>query len=538
MARNRNYPDIDLSLVTFNSARWIEDFFASLCAQSYPLNRIHVFIRDNGSTDGTISLLEHAGMYAKGFASLRLESGSNVGFGQGHNANLMSGHSPYFLVSNLDLTFETDAITRIVAQALSDAASVASWEFRQKPFEHPKCYDPVTMQTKWSSSACILFRRDAIVRVGGYEPRIFMYGEDVELSYRLRAEGYILKYHPSSVCWHYTYGAIGEVKPLQFIGSKLGNAYIRLRYGKWWQVLEIIPLFMALLFLPQRFSGQRIGLLKAYKQLLRNAPYFLASRKPCIENFPFKHFDYERSRLGAFYENRPLPSVLPLVSVIIHTEEDRQARLREAVASVLNQTYPNIELIVVEDGSTGYEKFVREIAARGVLRSVKYSSIAEAEFSAVANLAVTDAGGEFICFLNEDGLFFADHIEVLVQELLTHDGAGAVYGAAWQVTTADERNDGDICYNPADCQYPEQISLSQTGCVPCNAILFRKLLFGKCESFNNTFESLRRGVFRLNPSSDGEWYFVPKLTSLCRISGVSNKGFFSVLRRKVGQDAK
>ena len=538
MARNSPYPDIDLSLVTFNSARWIEDFFSSLCAQSYPLNKIHVFIRDNGSTDGTISLLEDTGMYEKGFASLQLESGQNVGFGQGHNANLRNGHSPYFLVSNLDLRFETDAITRIVVQALSDEATVASWEFRQKPFEHPKCYDPVTMQTKWSSSACVLFRREAIVRVGGYEPRIFMYGEDVELSYRLRAEGYVLKYHPYSVCWHYTYGAIGEVKPLQFIGSKLGNAYIRLRYGNWWQVLEIIPLFMALLFLPQRFSGQRIGILKAYRQLLCNARYFLASRKSSIEDFPFNYFDYECSRLGAFYENLPLPSVLPLVSVLIHIAKDHQACLDGTIASVLNQTYPNIELIVVEDGSASYEKFIWEIAARGVLRSVKYSSIAAAEFSEVVNLALTGAQGEFICFLNDDGLFFADHIEVLVQELLVHDDIGAAYGAVGNVTIANERKDEDVCYNLANCQYSEQMSLSQADCVPCHTVLFRKILFGKCVSLNNIFESIKIGVFTLNQTPDCKWYFVSKLTSLCRIPRPGSKGFFSDLKRRVGLYAK
>ena len=108
MAKNSiaEYPEIDLSLVTFNSAKWIAGFFASLCAQSYPLDRIHVFVRDNGSTDETHRLLDELRAGDICFASIQIENGCNVGFGQGHNANLARGNSPYFFVSNLDLTFE------------------------------------------------------------------------------------------------------------------------------------------------------------------------------------------------------------------------------------------------------------------------------------------------------------------------------------------------------------------------------------------------------------------------------------------------
>lgn len=524
MAKNSisHYPEIDLSLVTFNSARWIDEFFSSLCAQSYPLNRIHVFIRDNGSTDETIPLLEHVRHCYKGFASLQMESGSNVGFGQGHNGNLPYGHSPFFLVSNLDLTFEVDAITKIVTQALSDEASVASWEFRQKPFEHPKYYNPITMQTSWSSSACILFRREAIARVGGYEPRIFMYGEDVELSYRLRAEGFTLKYHPSSVCWHYTYGAIGEVKPLQFIGSKLGNAYVRLRYGNWRQVLAIIPLFMVLFFLRQRFAGQRLKVLNACVQLLRNALYFLATRKARIVSFPFDYFDYERCRLGAFYENRPLPSVAPLVSVIVRTCKGRQPCLKEAVLSVLNQTYPNIELVVVEEGSTTSQEFMREISARGVLTSVRYLSIEKGGRSKAGNAALVAANGEYLCFLDDDNLFFADHIEVLAQELLAREDVSEVYGAAWQVATCalavDDWKCQDIRYHSIRNKIFSRALLSQQKNIPFQSVMFKKALYDERGGFNEVLESSEDCDLWLRYTAGHEFIFVPKLTSLHRIS--------------------
>ena len=47
--------------------------------------------------------------------------------------------------------------------------------------------DPVTLDTVWCSGAAMLLRRSAFESVGGFAARIFMYGEDVDLSWRLRA---------------------------------------------------------------------------------------------------------------------------------------------------------------------------------------------------------------------------------------------------------------------------------------------------------------------------------------------------------------
>lgn len=528
-----NYPEIDLSLVTFNSARWIEDFIASLRTQHYPLGKIHVFVRDNGSTDETIAIFEQVRQQDIGFASFQLEMGENVGFGRGHNVNLGKGHSPYFLVSNIDLTIEAEAINKIVTQALSDGSTVASWEFRQKPFEHPKYYNPVTMHTTWSSGACTLFRREAIARIGGYEPRIFMYGEDVELSYRLRAEGYALKYAPQAVCWHHTYETAHEIKPLQFLGSKLGNAYIRLRYGQWWQALEILPLFVALLLLPQRFSGQRAGVLKAGAKVLRNAPYFLSTRKAGSTNFPLSHFDYERCRPGAFYENRPLPAQTPLVSVIVRTCKGQLACLKEAVTSILNQTYPNIELLVVEDGLETSRDFILEIAARGVLTSVRYLNIEKTGRSKAGNAAMAVAAGEYLCFIDDGDLLFADHVEVLAQEMLTHPNAGAVYGVAWQIVTR-EKTAADPKYRQARYNLIYGQSFSQAllfhkNFIPIQAILFKKTLYQEMGGFSESLEYLEDWELWVRYAATHEFVFVPKLTSLYRIPDSSAPAVF---RRK------
>lgn len=230
---------IDISIVTFNSSRWIDGFFDSLDRQSYPVECINVLVTDNGSTDDSVEKLRAIGARSR-YGSFQVFESTNRGFGHGHNNNIRAGSSGFILAANIDLIFEHDSITEIVSLASRDDGKTASWEMRQKPHEHPKYYDPVTLETSWSSSACTLFRRQAIEAVGGYDDVFFMYGEDVDLSWRMRAKGYVLKYCPSATCWHYTY-AESKFKKIQFLGSLLGNLYLRNRFGSQTDVEEGRP---------------------------------------------------------------------------------------------------------------------------------------------------------------------------------------------------------------------------------------------------------------------------------------------------------
>ncbi|MHC5746116.1 MAG: glycosyltransferase [Nostoc sp.] len=273
-------PLIDISLVTYNSAEWIDNFFRSLLEQSYPTKLINVLLTDNRSTDNTVNLCSLVSKkYSDYFHSFQIFERPNLGFGCGHNFNLLKSDSQYFLVSNVDLEFERDAILEAVTTASTDDKDVASWEFRQKPFEHPKYYNPVTLETYWSSNACILFRRYALEKVRGYEEKIFLYGEDVELSYRLRDNGFRIKYCPSSVCWHYTYEYPNQVKRLQFLGSTVANSYIRLRYGSWKEIAAIPLMYL------RYFSD--IYLLKLLIYFLAGCLYFLYKEKIVFNNMFF-----------------------------------------------------------------------------------------------------------------------------------------------------------------------------------------------------------------------------------------------------------
>jgi GT2 family glycosyltransferase len=520
------WPEIDISVVAFNSSRWVRSFLESLIAQCYPLANIHLRVIDHGSIDDTVLLFE-ALLSAQGhkFASAQVIQQENLGFGAGHDRAIREGRSEFCLVVNLDLEFFPGSITKALHVALQDkGTSAASWEFRQIPYEHPKYYDPVTLETNWSSHACILFRRDAYLRCGGYDAAIFMYAEDVELSYRFRSFGYTLKYLPAAVVRHHTYASAGEVKPLQYVGSVLGNAYVRLRYGSVMDRLAAFGLYGRLLVCPEPFKGAKALLLRNAFKLAGRVPHFVRGKGPVAVSHPFRGYDYELVRDGAFLEVEPVKARAdsPLVSVITRTYQGRGMFLKQAMLSVFNQTYLNVELIVAEDGGDTQRDLVESIALYAPEHvNVRFLSNPKIGRSGVGNAAMAVAVGEYMMFLDDDDLLFADHIEVLMGRLTREPTLSAAYGLSFEVHTAvapDKAFYTEHSFHTplAFHQEWDYSVLQQANFIPIQAIIFKRDLYERCGGFDLTLDQLEDWNLWLRYGYGQQFAFVAKTTSLFR----------------------
>lgn len=514
---------ITVSIVIFNSSRWLEDFFYSLSKQDFPAKNLHVVIKDNGSTDGSWEWIQtNLDRLASLFCSITCETGRNIGFGCGHNSNLQKASTKFFLVTNVDLLFQEDTLQKLLDVAQRSDERVAQWECRQKPYEHPKHYHPASMETAWCSSACTLFRVDALHAVGGYEERLFLYGEDVELSFRLRDNGWKLLYVPQASVWHYTYEHANQVKPAQFLGSTLANALIRCRYGNWSQVVQGFFMMVLLLFVHENFTGQRRAVAGNIARFLLKAPAFLLTRKKSSEFFPIRAWDYEFIRNGVFYEYPKFEqTVTPLVSVLVRTTPGCGARLKEAIQSVLNQTYPRIELVVVEDGDNSAEGYVQYIDSLGQLESVVYRSLPKVGRCIAGNRALHASQGELLCFLDDDDLLYADHLEVLVHELSKFPELGGVYGLAFQVDThvvSKERWEyKEILHSVVHNQPFNRGVLWHHNFLPIQCVLFKRILFETYGGFDEELENLEDWNLWVRYTQQLDLRLVDKVTSIYRV---------------------
>lgn len=526
----RTWPSIDVSFVTFNSARWLGPLLHSLRSQDYPVKKLNITFVDHGSTDASLELLENfRSSFAELFDGFTIIRQDNLGYGPGHDRAIRSTRHPLLLISNVDVEFRPETLTELVAEALNDDAMVAGWESRQSPFEHPKHYDPVTRETTWQAHACVLLRRSAYESVGGYDPLIFMYAEDVELSYRLRSQGYRLRYCPRSVITHHTYVDSKELgKPLQLAGSAVGNTIVRLRYGYLRdKVVGCCLLVLQNFSVAQRLSSSAKTLRRESAKVAANLKHFLSGKGLQDAGFPLRLFDYELRREGASWRSLEIRES-PMISIITRTHggRNRDLLIKQAGASVFNQTYKNVEWVVVEDGGE-----TRRPVFEGLRASHRPS--AKALFivsdgggrSAAGNLGLERSSGEFACFLDDDDLLYADHVETLLAAVQAK-AAVAAYSLAFEVHTKfGERgySEGSIQTAPLHKQQWDYEVLKDHNFIPIQALLFSRSLFAKRGGFDTSLDQLEDWNLWLRYGFGNSFEYVPKTTSIFRTPADANE---------------
>ena len=128
--------------------------------------------------------------------------GANLGSAGGHNRLFgLSRGAELVLVLNPDALLSPRCLTGLV-QAMEDPG-VGIAEARHIPLEHPKAYDPVTGETSWATGTCCLIRQEVLTATGGFDPdTFFLYGDDVDLSWRTRLAGWRIRHVPWAVVCH------------------------------------------------------------------------------------------------------------------------------------------------------------------------------------------------------------------------------------------------------------------------------------------------------------------------------------------------
>ena len=508
--------DVDITIVTFNSERALPRLLASLLEQTFDHKRLALRITDNGSRDGTVAILErwldeHAARFG-GFSFTRAE---NDGFGAGQNRAAAEGRAPFIFVLNPDVELPESCIERLYASAAGDDDDVAAWEARQLPYEHPKVYDAVTLEVPWFSGACTLIRRDAFRAVGGFDPGFFLYCEDVDLSWRLRAAGWRLRYVPRATVWHYSYATPGEFKPAQFAGSTVGNLYLRARFGTRRDLAQGLVAYAELLSKPPTLPGLR-------KQLVANLATF-AQRYRHFRNggghgeFRFYGWDYSYRRTGDFYESVSCDSFArrPKVSILVRTI-GRLPLLRRALATIANQTYSPIEVVLVEDGSAHARGIAAEFPALDIVYVPLERNVGR---SAAGNVALARATGEYCDFLDEDDELYADHVEQLVGALL-RSGRPAAYAAAFEVPS---RIESDVVVEEGEPTVVyrgplNRLQMFRYNQLPIQSVMFARSLFIEHGGFDVELDTLEDWNLWLRYlGASGGFAFVDKTTSRYRV---------------------
>jgi len=182
-------------LVTFRSEEIIAQALDSLL-NVHGLTQ--VIVVDNASNDRTVAQVQTRFPQVQVIANSR-----NVGFGVGNNQGLQQVQTPYALVLNPDVLIPAAGLQTLVdvAERHPRAAMIGPWPSDEQgiapqvriggPDEDlwtsylPDC----DFQTAFLVGAALLMRMEQMRSIGFFDPDIFLYYEDDELSYRVKQAG-------------------------------------------------------------------------------------------------------------------------------------------------------------------------------------------------------------------------------------------------------------------------------------------------------------------------------------------------------------
>lgn len=226
--------DLSIIIVNYNVKHFVEQCLHSVFNASKNLN-IEVFVVDNNSVDGSVPFIKQK------FPQVKLiENKTNTGFSVANNQAIKQSSGKYVLLLNPDTVVQEDTFEKVIAfmnehpeagglgikmfdgkgKFLPESKrglptpAVAFYKIfgLAKLFPNSKKFGQYhltyldkdkTHQIDVLSGAFMLMRKETLDKVGLLDETFFMYGEDIDLSYRITLGGYKNYYFADSSIIHY-----------------------------------------------------------------------------------------------------------------------------------------------------------------------------------------------------------------------------------------------------------------------------------------------------------------------------------------------
>ncbi|WP_261802539.1 glycosyltransferase family 2 protein [Variovorax sp. PAMC28562] len=147
----------------------------------------------------------------------RIENRTPMGFGANHNQAFTRCTTPWFLVLNPDIRFDSDVLTPLLAQAAPTSGLLTPRILepgKSVPEQHRATITPREILTRrksgyvrpqvpaWIPGLFMLFRGEAYAAIDGFDERFFMYGEDFDICARIQLAGWQLQVGEDLVARH------------------------------------------------------------------------------------------------------------------------------------------------------------------------------------------------------------------------------------------------------------------------------------------------------------------------------------------------
>lgn len=234
MAKTQPTYDLSVVIVNYNVAYFLEQCLNAVLAASKAL-QVQVFVVDNNSVDGSVEMVQQK------FPNVHcIANKENVGFSSANNQAIALSDARYILLLNPDTVVEEDTFDKVVrfmdAHPEGGGLGVRMVDGKGRFLPESKRGLPTPMVAFYKifglskifpkskrfgryhlgylsefetnevdvlSGAFMLMRKETLDKVGVLDETFFMYGEDIDLSYRIQLGGYKNYYFPETKIIHY-----------------------------------------------------------------------------------------------------------------------------------------------------------------------------------------------------------------------------------------------------------------------------------------------------------------------------------------------
>jgi GT2 family glycosyltransferase len=262
LADDPQHPYVSLILVTYNSAELLTPFFTTLATTTY--RHYELIVIDNASADSTVADLAN-------WPDLRLiVSPSNEGFGRACNRAAAIARGQMLIFLNPDVTFTPAWLGCLVETMHRDPTVAILCPETLHPTEHP-CDSSASRESAAVPGSALMIRHSDWNAIGGFDERIFMYWEDVDLCWRAWLAGRRVLIDGSAIVYHMRGGSGGGG---QWAAEAAKNGlYVHLKLMRW----RVIAPFL-LRLLAKTLLG-RPGMAHAWRWNFRNLGATMAARR-------------------------------------------------------------------------------------------------------------------------------------------------------------------------------------------------------------------------------------------------------------------
>lgn len=203
---------VSVIIVNWNGRKWLKECLDSLEAQTH--KDFEAIIVDNNSIDKSVEFVKENYQQAK-----IIENKSNLGFATANNEAAKIAKGEYLFFLNNDTKVDSQSLSELVKEMEENPkigiSGCKTMSYDGKRHFHTGIgldifgYPTAKGKIFYVEGATLIIRKQLFEKLNGFDPKYFMFHEDIDLAWRVQLLGYKVVALPKAIVYHVAGGSAG-----------------------------------------------------------------------------------------------------------------------------------------------------------------------------------------------------------------------------------------------------------------------------------------------------------------------------------------